>query len=238
MDISVGSATDVGHVRQGNEDALVAQSPVFAVADGMGGHAAGEVASSIVATCLADLAGRDNLDPEDVVRQLVQANERVLASARLNPEQEGMGTTVTGVALVEVAGEQQWALFNVGDSRVYELDERGLQQVSVDHSLVQEMVDAGVLSSAEAARHPSRNVVTRSMGHEPMVEIAMSRLPVRPGQRFVICSDGLSDELDAKTIETVLRACPQAQPAARALVLAALDAGGRDNVTVVVVDVR
>ena len=239
MQVTVGSATDVGRVRSGNEDAFVADLPVLAVADGMGGHAAGEVASALTVEALSALAGRGDLAVPDLVRQLGRANDSILASARRHPEQEGMGTTVAGVAMVtgRDGDEPQWAVFNVGDSRVYEQTGSGLVQVTVDHSLVQELVDAGVLSAEEAAWHPSRNVVTRSLGREPMVDVSISTLPLRPGQRLVVCSDGLSDELVASAVEAVLRTSPQAGQAARSLVEAALEAGGHDNITVLVVDV-
>ena len=238
MQVTVGSATDVGRVRSGNEDAYLAELPVLAVADGMGGHAAGEVASALTVTALSDLVGHAGLTVEDVVRQLSQANESILAAAREHPEQEGMGTTVAGVALLRGSGgDLRWAVFNVGDSRVYEHDGSGLTQVTVDHSLVQELVEVGVLSAEEAARHPSRNVVTRSLGREPMVDVSVATLPCRPGQRLVVCSDGLSDELTPAELDAVLRSAPGAQEAAAALVQAALDAGGHDNVTVLVVDV-
>jgi protein phosphatase len=241
MQVTVGSATDVGRVRSGNEDAFLAELPVLAVADGMGGHAAGEVASALTVAALSELVGRRELAVEDVVRQLGRANERILASAREHPEQDGMGTTVAGVALLPGAGQGdagcRWAVFNVGDSRVYEQGDWGLTQVTVDHSLVQEMVEAGVLSAEQAARHPSRNVVTRSLGREPMVDVSVAILPCRPGQRLVVCSDGLSDELEPAALDAVLRSAPGAEQAASALVQAALAAGGHDNVTVLVVDV-
>jgi PPM family protein phosphatase len=240
MQVTVGSATDVGRVRSGNEDAYLAELPVLAVADGMGGHAAGEIASALTVSSLSELVGRRDLAVEDVVRQLGRANARILASAREHPEQEGMGTTVAGVALVADPGPDggtRWAVFNVGDSRVYEHGDGGLTQVTVDHSLVQEMVEAGVLSAEQAARHPSRNVVTRSLGRDPMVQVSVVTLPCRPGQRLVVCSDGLSDEVAPAALDAVLRSSPGTEEAARALVQAALDAGGHDNVTVLVVDV-
>jgi serine/threonine protein phosphatase PrpC len=238
MQVTVGSATDVGRVRSGNEDAFLARLPVLAVADGMGGHAAGEVASALTVAALSELVGRSGLAVEDVVRQLGRANATILASAREHPEQEGMGTTVAGVALLDGAdGDPRWAVFNVGDSRVYEHDGSGLTQVTVDHSLVQELVEAGVLSAEQAARHPSRNVVTRSLGREPMVDVSVATLPCRPGQRLVVCSDGLSDELTPAALDAVLRSAPGAEQAATALVQAALEAGGHDNVTVLVIDV-
>ncbi len=241
MHVTVGSATDVGRVRSGNEDAFLAELPVLAVADGMGGHAAGEVASALTVAALSDLTGRNDLSLDDLVRQLGRANERILASARRNREQEGMGTTVAGVALLgrSQSGDhdREWAVFNIGDSRVYERTPAGLEQVTVDHSLVQELVEVGVLTAAQAAHHPSRNVVTRSLGREPMVQVSVTTRPMRAGQRFVVCSDGLSDEIDAEQLDAVLRSCPEADRAAHALVEAALEAGGHDNVTVLVVDV-
>ncbi|GAB3683676.1 PP2C family protein-serine/threonine phosphatase [Angustibacter aerolatus] len=237
MQLSVGAATDVGRVRSDNEDAYVATAPVYFVADGMGGHAAGEVASALVVEALADLAGRTDLTPSQVVDQLVEANERVVASARTHPEREGMGTTVTGVAVVVVDGAERLAVCNVGDSRVYELRDDRLRQVSRDDSLVQELVDAGVLSPAEAMRHPNRNIVTRSMGRDDLEGVQVELVEPAAGQRFVVCSDGLSDEVEAGTIRTVLLSCPDAGDAARALVQVALDAGGHDNVTVLVLDV-
>jgi serine/threonine protein phosphatase PrpC len=235
MALRAGAATDVGRVRQHNEDSLLAEGSLFVVADGMGGHAAGEVASGIVVETMAGLVGRDRLRPEDVVAALVEANRAILQSVARHPEQTGMGTTATGLAVVTAGGSDHWAVFNVGDSRVYRLIDGELVLVTVDHSEVQEMVDAGLITEQEAARHPLRNVVTRSLGTEAMPTPDVWVFPPHPGERFVICSDGLSNELGRQQIQQVLTQHDDPQQAAEALVRAAVDAGGRDNVTAIVV---
>jgi PPM family protein phosphatase len=235
MALRAGAATDVGRVRQHNEDSLLAEGSVFVVADGMGGHAAGEVASGIVVETMAGLVGRDRLRPEDVVAALTESNGAILASVARHPEQTGMGTTATGLAVVTAGGSDHWAVFNVGDSRVYRLVGGELSLVTVDHSEVQEMVDAGLITEQEAARHPLRNVVTRSLGTESMPTPDVWVFPPHPGERFVICSDGLSNEIDRRQIQQVLTQHDDPQQAAEALVRAAVDAGGRDNVTAIVV---
>ncbi|HET7397509.1 MAG TPA: protein phosphatase 2C domain-containing protein [Intrasporangium sp.] len=231
-----GVATDVGRVRAHNEDSARAVGTVFVVADGMGGHAAGEVASAIAVDTLAELADRPSVRVEDVVRQVVEANHRILASAADHPEQEGMATTLTGLACVEVDGEPRWAVFNLGDSRVYQWSDGTLAQVSVDHSEVQELVDLGLLTPEEAAVHPARNIVTRSLGREPMGEVDVWLLQPASGARFLLCSDGLSNELSADELAAVLRECPDPGRAAAELVARAVAAGGRDNATAVVVN--
>ena len=156
LTLNVGVATDVGRVREHNEDSAFAQAGVYVVADGMGGHAAGEIASRITADTLGELAGRDGLKVADFVRQIETANWRILAAAGQDPSKNGMATTVTGVALVTVGGSPHWAVLNLGDSRVYRYLNASLAQVTVDHSEVQELVDAGFLTDAEARVHPLR----------------------------------------------------------------------------------
>ena len=146
-----------------------------------------------------------------------------------------MGTTATGLAVVTAGGSDHWAVFNVGDSRVYRFIGGDLALVTVDHSEVREMVDAGLITEAEAARHPLRNVVTRSLGTESMPTPDVWVFPPHPGERFVICSDGLSNELSRDQIREIVAAVDDPQAAAEALVQAAVEAGGRDNVTVIVV---
>lgn len=231
----VGLATDVGRVRSHNEDSARAVGTVFVVADGMGGHAAGEVASAIAADTLAELAERPARSVEDLVRQVGEANRRILDSAAAHPEQDGMATTLTGLALVEVDGERRWAVFNLGDSRVYRWSGGDLAQVTVDHSEVQEMVQLGLLTPAAAAVHPARNIVTRSLGREPTGEVDVWLPPTQPGDRFLLCTDGLSNELAADEIARLLAEGTDASEAAAALVASAVEAGGRDNVTAVVV---
>ncbi|HET8986910.1 MAG TPA: protein phosphatase 2C domain-containing protein [Humibacillus sp.] len=233
--IEMGLASDVGRVRQHNEDTAAAQGTVCVVADGMGGHAAGEVASRIVADAVIELAERPTLQVGDIVAQLIEANRRILESAARHPEQTGMGTTVAGLALVSAGGSWHWAVFNVGDSRVYRCLDGELSQVTADHSEVWELVELGLLTPEQAAHHPARNIVTRSMGREPMASVDTWVFPPHPGEVFVVCSDGLSNELTRERIEEILAEHPHADDAAQALVQAAVDAGGRDNVTAIVV---
>jgi protein phosphatase len=237
LEVRWGSATDIGRVRDHNEDSLVADGVVFAVADGMGGHAAGEVASRIAVEALADLARHPASGPDDLTAALHEANRRILESQSRATEQRGMGTTVTGLTLVRAGGSEHWVVFNVGDSRVYHVADGGLSQVTRDHSEVRELVDAGLIDAAEAARHPLRNIITRSLGSDRAPAVDSWELPPTPGERFVVCSDGLSNELDDEEILRVVHTYPDPQTAADHLVGAAVRAGGRDNVTVVVVAV-
>ena len=235
LTLRAGSATDVGRVRDHNEDALIADGAVFAVADGMGGHAAGEVASGIVVDTLRGLSGRVVLGRDDVVAALADSNEQMLRSVARHPEQTGMGTTAAGLAVVSTGGSAHWAVFNVGDSRVYRYVEGRLRMVTVDHSEVRELVDAGLITEAEAARHPLRNVVTRSLGSDSMPAVDLWVFPPEVGERFLICSDGLNGEIADAQIAGLLGDHEDPQAAAVALVDAAVAAGGRDNVSVVVV---
>lgn len=227
--------TDTGHRREVNEDSLLSQSPVFAVADGMGGHSAGDVASAAVVTRLSGLAGRADLDAASIDRSLSLAVEDMASGAGVTDN--GTGTTVTGAALSSISGAPKWIIFNIGDSRVYQLTSGVLEQLTTDHSVVQELVDAGSITREEADVHPHGNVITRAVGfHEPPVP-DYRILPVRPGMRILVCSDGLTKELTAYGIRHYLMSNPRAEDAASALVTAALDNGGRDNVTVIVLDV-
>ena len=227
--------TDTGHRREVNEDSLIAEPPVFAVADGMGGHSAGDVASAAVVTRLADLAGAAVTDADALNRALGQA---VIDMAHgVGVTDQGTGTTVTGVALGLVSGAAQWIVFNIGDSRVYQLTSGVLEQVTVDHSVVQELVDAGRITREEADVHPHGNVITRAVGfHEPPVP-DYRVLPLQMGMRILVCSDGLTKELTAYGIRHFLMSMPRAEDAVQALVDAALENGGRDNVTAIVLDV-
>lgn len=232
---SIGVATDIGRIRDHNEDTARAEGTVFVVADGMGGHAAGEVASRIAADCLVELADRPSLQLGDIVEQVGEANRRILASAAAHREQTGMGTTATGVALVVEEGSEQWAVFNIGDSRVYRYLDGHLDQVTADHSEVWELVQRGLITPEQAQRHPLRNIVTRSLGRDPMGKVDTWLLPPKAGETFLVCSDGLSNELAAEQIQTVLAEIEDAQGAAAELVRQAVVAGGRDNVTAIVI---
>lgn len=232
--LRAGAATHVGVVRQHNEDSVLADRVVFVVADGMGGHAAGEVASSIATATLGELVDRPSRTPEDVVAALALANRRILESAARDPATAGMGTTAAGLVVVDADGSQQFAAFNVGDSRVYRFA-GALRLVSRDHSEVRELVDAGIISEDEARHHPLRNLVTRALGTDPAPTPDVWLLPAQPGERFVICSDGLTNEVPDERIGEVVHRVEDPQACADALVAAAVDAGGRDNVSVVVV---
>lgn len=234
--LRVGAATDTGRVRDHNEDSALAEGGIFLVADGMGGHAAGEVASGIVVETMRELVARDDLAADDITQQLLVANQRILAAVDAHPDQRGMGTTATGLALVTAGGADHWAVFNVGDSRVYRHIAGALTQMTVDHSEVQELVDAGVITPQEARVHPARNVVTRSLGTDYAYQSDLWVLPPYAGERFIICSDGLTNEISDEGLREILQEHPDPQIAAEELVRAAVEAGGRDNVTVIVIN--
>ncbi|GAA3747593.1 protein phosphatase 2C domain-containing protein [Leifsonia bigeumensis] len=230
-----GIATDVGLRRAHNEDSLVADAPIFAVADGMGGHAAGDVASDAVVTRLAELAQEGFTQAESIVEALRAATTDI--SHAIDERELGVGTTVTGAALVVNAGHPYWVVFNVGDSRLYLFDHNVLTQITVDHSVVQELVTAGLISSTDAEHHPDSNVVTRAVGFntEPVPDFWL--LPVARGSRLLLCSDGLTREVSELRLRLHLAAGLNPRETALALVDAALAAGGRDNVTAIVIDV-
>ncbi len=230
-----GAATDVGRVRDHNEDAALVLDGLYLVADGMGGHAAGEVASGIAVATMGELAGREPLSGDEVTAQVRAANQRILEAVSTHPERRGMGTTLTGLALVTVDEQWRWLVLNVGDSRTYRLADGELTRVTVDHSEVQQLVDAHVITAEQARVHPARNIVTRSLGTHAAHRVDTTELAVRPGETFVVCSDGLTEELTDTEIRDIAIAHPDPQDAASQLVREAVTAGGRDNVTVVVV---
>ena len=236
LGVRVGAATDVGLVRVANEDSLLVSGTVFAVADGMGGHAAGDVASAMAVEGLRGLDSDGGKGPDEVRGRIERVNADIVGAAERHPEQAGMGTTATGVCAVAVDGAARWVVFNVGDSRVYRFAEGELAQVTRDHSEVAELVAAGKLSPAQAAVDPRRNVVTRALGSDVAPEVDLFVLEPVVGERFLICSDGLTGEVDDASIAEVLRAVADPQAAAARLVADAVAAGGRDNVTVVLVD--
>jgi protein phosphatase len=235
FDISAGAATDTGLVRLGNEDCVFAGRTVFVVADGMGGHAAGEVASELIVNRLAGLDGRGDLKLEDLREGIAQANEDVLEYARRHPQHAGMGATLSGIALAWYGGSRHWVAFNAGDCRVYRYARGALVQLTTDHTEAAELVAAGMLDPVQAAGHPSRHVVTRSLGSEPAPEADFRLLPPSAGEVFLLCSDGLFGEVADASIAQVLRAEPSPVRAAAALIRLAVDHGGRDNVSAVVV---
>jgi len=229
---SHGAATSVGRVRQVNEDRFLAVPPLFVVADGMGGHGSGDVASTIAIEEMCACAALRPLFTEAVLTALEQANRHIIE----RDEATRMGTTVTGLAGLETAGGDHLMVFNIGDSRVYRLAGHRLEQLTVDHSEVQELVLAGVITREQARTHPRRNVVTRALGSQSGMLPDHWLLPAVTGDRYLICSDGLFSELPDDVILPLL-AAGVPQQAAEALVAAACNAGGHDNVTVVVVDI-
>jgi protein phosphatase len=229
------ATTDVGNRRQVNEDSYLTTPPIFAVADGMGGHAAGDLASQAVVNRLAATFPGGFATPAAIGLALARAAQDI---AHLEGTSVlGAGTTVTGVALTLSGDDPYFAVFNVGDSRVYHFSDAGLEQVTVDHSVVQELVDAGAITRAQADHHPDSNVITRAIGFNetPMPDYWL--LPVEVGTRLLVCSDGLTKEVDEGRIAKLAGAGEPARQTAVSLVEAALEAGGRDNVTVLVVDV-
>jgi serine/threonine protein phosphatase PrpC len=237
MRLVFAAATDVGRMRKNNEDSYLSSQPVAAVADGMGGHSAGEVASAIAIEELAALRDRGPWEHEtaatdDLKRAILQANRRIREMAARDRRLNGMGTTL--VALLEDGDMVHVA--NVGDSRGYLLRQGELSQVTVDHSLVQELVDEGRLSPEDAERHPQRSVITRALGIDPEVEFDLFTYKLQVGDRLLLCSDGLSDVVGPARIRKVLLRVPNAQRAARELITVANEQGGPDNITVIVVD--
>lgn len=235
-----GAATDVGLRRRVNEDSVVAMPGVFAVADGLGGHSAGDVASEAAVTHLARAARRRSrfgaiLLDGDVDDALIMASADIAAATA--DAEGGGGTTVAGIAVVQYDGIPALQIFNIGDSRVYQLVDGTLTQLTVDHSFVQDLVAAGQLAPELAEFHPEANVITRALGFGDTPHVDRWIMHPMAGARVLVCSDGLTRELSTSTIRSILRTGASPQDTATALVEAAVLAGGRDNVTVAVVDV-
>lgn len=229
----LGRSTALSHAgrkRRHNEDSYVLQPPLFAVADGMGGAKAGEVASSLAAAALQESDGEGASGEARVAALIQEANRRVFRRANEDREASGMGTTMT-VALVE---QDRVAMGHVGDSRAYLIRGGELEQLTDDHSLVAELVRSGKLTPEEAELHPQRSVITRAVGTEPDVDVDTFSVEGAAGDLFLICSDGLTDMVDEATIlDAVERNRPDLDEAAKALVNAANRGGGEDNITVV-----
>lgn len=231
MRVDGAAATHVGRIRKLNEDSYLLAEGLAIVADGMGGHAAGDVASRIAIQAFENV-GADP-ETESLVAATHDANTRIQEEALAHPEKAGMGTTLTGVALIRSGGVPHWFVFNVGDSRTYRFAEGALQQLTVDHAEVTELIAQGRISPEQARRHPLRNVITRALGSEPAEPDTWLR-PVGGLETFLLCSDGLTGELSDSEIEDILRRSEGAKATADELVSAAVSAGGRDNVTVIV----
>jgi serine/threonine protein phosphatase PrpC len=232
-----GSATDVGRVRQINQDLPLERPNLYAVADGMGGHVGGEVAARVAVETL-ELSFEREPTSNGLGRAFDEANFAVWQESQVNTDLRGMGTTLTAAALVASSdGHDVLVLANVGDSRAYVFSEGDMSQVTADHSLAEERVRHGEISVEEAAVHPQRHILTRALGVGPDVQTDMWELQLRTGDRLLLCSDGLSNEIDMEEMAAVLAGEPDPAEAARQLVDAANSHGGSDNITVVVVDV-
>jgi protein phosphatase len=228
----VGSRTDVGQVREHNEDSLLVSPPLFVVADGMGGHAAGEVASEL-AIHIFEEAAITRADPEALERAVLDSNSAIIEAAREGRGAAGMGTTLTA-AIIE---DDLLLIAQVGDSRAYLLQGQQLRQVTRDHSLVEQLVSTGHITREEARVHPNRSVITRALGSDEDLQPDIYEMRVKEGDRLLLCSDGLSSMLDTATLFRLLADNPDPQAAADALVDAANEAGGHDNITVIVVNI-
>jgi PPM family protein phosphatase len=235
MRLSSFAVTDVGRTRAGNEDSYFCGRTVFAVADGLGGHQGGEVASAAAVEPLAALDGREFAEPGEAAEALAAAiregNAAILERAAGDPGLWGMGTTVTAAAL---AGERHLQLAHVGDSRAYLLRDGSLEQLTTDHTVVGELVRRGRLTPEQAAIHPERSILTRAVGLDPRVPVdTPDPVELRDGDQVLLCSDGLTEAVDDDRITELLSAGADGEAACRSLIDAANAAGGPDNITVV-----
>lgn len=239
MLVKWGAASDTGTLRVQNEDAFLAQDGMFVVADGMGGHNAGEVASAMAIKMLGEAQTAGITDVNQLSTVIKQINETIFQAATDKTDQRGMGTTLTVLALTpsDKTSEVTVSVANIGDSRTYLLRNSEFRQVSVDHSYVQELVSEGLITKEEARTHARRNIVTRALGIEPNVAVDTWTLPLINGDRYILCSDGLVDEVTDEAIEQCIKQQIGPQKIADQLVVIANQNGGRDNITVVVVDV-
>lgn len=231
----VAYKSDVGRVREGNEDSLLIQYPLFAVADGMGGHVAGDIASQTAIETITDgVAETQPAEPAALESLIKAANSAIWEKAQGDSALHGMGTTCT-VVLVD---DSQIHIGHVGDSRAYLFRDGELNQLTEDHTLVGRMVKEGRLEPEEAERHPQRNIITRTLGIDPEVQVDTTSVEIGEGDRILICSDGLTSMLDAGTITSALTDETDPQAAVDRLVEETNAAGGEDNVTVVIVEFR
>jgi PPM family protein phosphatase len=238
LELQPFGVTDAGKVRQNNEDALLVgdgeDETLFVVADGIGGFEAGEVASSLAVEVLKDLR------PDRSFKSAIaEANRRILAAGRTDEKLSGMGTTVVAIRFGGTQREPLAEVAHVGDSRAYLVRGGEMNPITEDHSLVAELVRSGDLTRDQAAEHPQKNLITRALGADEDVAVDTTVLPIEAGDRVLLCSDGLSDMVPEVRISEILLDSPEdPERAARGLLAAALDAGGNDNITVIVVDVK
>ncbi len=225
------AGSDTGRQRRANEDSLLARSPLFVIADGMGGAQAGEVASRLAVESFQS-GLPDSAEPEPALAELAQiANARIHELSHASPEHAGMGTTLTAVYVTE----EDVAIAHVGDSRAYCLRDGELLRLTDDHSLVDELLRQGKLTPEEAVEHPQRSVITRALGPEGIVEVDTRSFRARPGDVYLLCSDGLTTMISEQEVAAILLAHPRLHDAGEALIAAANEAGGRDNITVVLI---
>jgi serine/threonine protein phosphatase PrpC len=227
--VEVAHRTDTGRQRNANEDAFYARAPVFAVADGMGGAQAGEVASRVAAEAFESAGEHHDVPERYLSRVVTEANERIHELAQSDASRSGMGTTLTA-ALIR---DDEVSLAHVGDSRAYVLRDGELKRLTSDHSLVEELRRQGRLTEAQAEEHPQRSIITRALGPEPDVEVDTMTVPARPGDVFVLCSDGLTTMVPEARIARILERSKSLESAVSRLVREANEGGGRDNITVV-----
>lgn len=232
------AVTHAGAVREVNEDNILAKDPCFVVADGIGGATAGAMASSLVVEEFALLALQRTITPRDVAATLDVAHERVRRLQALNGGRQS-GSTVCGAVAIDAPGGPQWALFNIGDTRIYRVEPDGgeLQQVTVDHSRVQELIDAGVITPAEAESHPERHVVTRAVGAAESYRPDHWTVPMVAGERLLLCSDGLLTSASFAQLQEVATRRVSPRQVVDELLRLALAAKAQDNVSIMVVDV-
>jgi protein phosphatase len=238
LELEPFGVTDAGKVRQNNEDALLVgdgeDETLFVVADGIGGFEAGEVASSLAVEVLKELR-----PDRSFKTAIAEANRRILAAGRTDEKLSGMGTTVVAIRFGGTQREPLAEVAHVGDSRAYLVRGGEMNPITEDHSLVAELVRSGDLTRDQAAEHPQKNLITRALGADEDVAVDTTVLPIEAGDRVLLCSDGLSDMVSEARISEILLDAPEdPERAARGLLAAALDAGGNDNITVIVVDVK
>ena len=235
IELAWAGATHTGRRREVNQDALLTEFPLYVVADGMGGHLGGEIASSSTVDRLRGVVDAGSVTPKSIEKGLARAVKDIAS----HPEttDDGTGTTLTGLYLDATEDPPHWVTLNIGDSRVYLVREGSIAQVTTDHSVVQELVAAGRLSPEEAENHPYGNVITRAVGPSESVKPDYVRLDVADGDRFVVCSDGLTKELTDYGIQHFLAENEDPADAVSSMLEAALENGGRDNITIIVLDV-
>ncbi len=233
--LRMAAATHVGIARSVNQDSYATAPGLAVVADGMGGHRGGEVASAIAASEMVQQFHSPEL--EALVVGVEHANRKILDEAAAHPNLHGMGTTVVALGLIELGDTVALGAINVGDSRMYRLTGNVLEQLTEDHSLVEALVREGRITAAEAEVHPQRNIVTRALGVVEHVDVDSFQFVPKIGDRYLLCSDGLFNEVDAHTIATILATEADPAVAAEKLIAAANEGGGRDNITTVIADV-